>query len=97
MFTGRLDSHEVPLWHCVNKCLFTDPVLVVSAEAGQHRGAFLVLQLHDELIYEVSRSEVTQVASIIKRCMETTTPLAVRLPVKVKVGPSWGRLEDMEI
>ena len=72
-------------------------VVVICTEAGQHRGAFLVLQLHDELIYEVSSSEVTQVARIIKRCMETTTPLAVRLPVKVKVGPSWGRLEDMDI
>ncbi|XP_076467231.1 DNA polymerase theta-like [Babylonia areolata] len=67
------------------------------AEADHPRGAFLVLQLHDELIYEASGSDVQQVAAIVKRLMETTTPLSVRLPVKVKVGPSWGRLHDMEL
>jgi DNA polymerase theta len=55
------------------------------------------LQLHDELVYEVSAAHLSKVAKVIQRCMETTTTLNVRLPVKVKVGPSWGRLEEMDV
>jgi hypothetical protein len=29
--------------------------------------------------------------------METTIKLPVKMPVKIKVGPSWGKLEDYDI
>nr|KAG5691719.1 hypothetical protein BaRGS_010222 [Batillaria attramentaria] len=45
----------------------------LDADIGRPCGAFLVLQLHDELIYEVSQGEVTQVARIIQQYMENTT------------------------
>ena len=60
-------------------------------------GAYLVLQLHDELIYEVSQNDVRRVANIVKHNMEQAYKLSVKLPVKVKVGPTWGSLEDMEL
>ncbi|XP_030850352.1 DNA polymerase theta [Strongylocentrotus purpuratus] len=60
-------------------------------------GAFLVLQLHDELIYEVRREDVDQVAQLIKTEMENAMKLSVRLPVKVKFGPTWGTLEEMDL
>lgn len=58
---------------------------------------YLLLQLHDELFYEVSSDILPQVAYIIKVTMETAMTLDVRLPVKVKSGPSWGKLTEMEI
>ncbi|XP_064629325.1 DNA polymerase theta-like [Lineus longissimus] len=66
---------------------------------SQHspEGAFLVLQLHDELMYEVNQGNVDEVARIIKHCMENALDLSVRFPVKLKVGTSWGRLEDMDM
>ena len=57
-------------------------------------GAFPVLQLHDELIYEVSERELTAAAQLIRYHMEHAMKLRVRLPVKLKAGPSWGKLED---
>ncbi|XP_038044107.1 DNA polymerase theta-like [Patiria miniata] len=60
-------------------------------------GAFLVLQLHDELIYEVHREDVIQVAQLVKAEMESALVLSVRLPVKVKVGPTWGSMEDLDL
>ncbi|XP_021338869.1 DNA polymerase theta-like isoform X1 [Mizuhopecten yessoensis] len=60
-------------------------------------GGYLVLQLHDELIYEVSCADVTEAAKIIKHEMEHAMTMSVLMPVKVKVGPSWGKLEDIEI
>ncbi|XP_051955801.1 DNA polymerase theta-like [Xyrauchen texanus] len=61
------------------------------------RGGFFILQLHDELIYEVAEEDVIQVAQIVKREMECVVKLYVKLHVKVKVGPSWGNLQDLDI
>lgn len=53
-------------------------------------GAFLIIQLHDELIYEVNSNNIQQVAKIVKEGMENAMKLVVPLPVRIKVGPSWG-------
>ena len=58
------------------------------------RGAYLVLQLHDELLYEVCSEDLPHVAEIVQQHMENALQLSVRFPVKMKAGTSWGRLED---
>ncbi|XP_061844724.1 DNA polymerase theta [Colius striatus] len=60
-------------------------------------GAFFILQLHDELLYEVAEDDVIQVAQIVKHEMENAIKLSVKLNVKVKIGPSWGELQDLEL
>ncbi|XP_015196626.2 DNA polymerase theta isoform X1 [Lepisosteus oculatus] len=60
-------------------------------------GGFFVLQLHDELFYEVVEDDIIQVAQIVKKEMESAVKLYVKLRVKVKVGPSWGNLQDLDI
>ncbi|XP_032671376.1 DNA polymerase theta isoform X2 [Odontomachus brunneus] len=57
-------------------------------------GGYLVLQLHDELLYEVNLADLKEVAVIIKESMEDVCQLTVPLPVKVRVGPAWGDLTD---
>ncbi|XP_064000012.1 DNA polymerase theta [Pogoniulus pusillus] len=59
-------------------------------------GGFFILQLHDELLYEVAENDVIQVAQIVKHEMENAIKLSVKLNVKVKIGPSWGDLQDLE-
>ncbi|XP_062391805.1 DNA polymerase theta [Sardina pilchardus] len=61
------------------------------------RGAYFILQLHDELIYEVAEEDLIQVAQIMKKEMESAVKLYVKLCVKVKVGSSWGNLQDLDI
>ncbi|XP_063812911.1 DNA polymerase theta isoform X2 [Pseudophryne corroboree] len=61
------------------------------------RGAFFILQLHDELLYESAEDDMIQVAQIIKREMENSVTLSVTLKVKVKFGPSWGELQDFDL
>ncbi|XP_067440675.1 DNA polymerase theta [Thunnus thynnus] len=76
-----------------------------TRSAGHHhragkshlRGAYFVLQLHDELIYETAEEDLIQVAQIVKREMESAVKLYVKLKAKVKVGPSWGNLQDLDI
>uniref|UniRef100_A0A8B9IYN2 DNA-directed DNA polymerase n=1 Tax=Amazona collaria TaxID=241587 RepID=A0A8B9IYN2_9PSIT len=60
-------------------------------------GAFFILQLHDELLYEVAEDDIIQVAQIVKHEMENAIKLSVKLSVKVKIGPSWGDLQDLEL
>lgn len=38
-----------------------------------------------------------KVAQIIKKEMESAVKLYVKLCAKVKVGPSWGNLQDLDI
>jgi len=67
-----------------------DPIVTPS-------GGYFVLQLHDELIYEVNEVDVSVVAGIIKHCMESATRLTVKLPVKLKAGPAWGTMTDLHL
>ncbi|XP_044856994.1 DNA polymerase theta [Mauremys mutica] len=60
-------------------------------------GGFFILQLHDELLYEVAEDSVIQVAQIVKFEMENAIKLSVKLNVKVKIGPSWGDLQELEL
>ena len=61
------------------------------------RGGYFVLQLHDELIYEVASSDLKQVAEIVQQEMETAVKLSILLPVKLKVGSSWGSMSSFEL
>ncbi|KAI4579165.1 hypothetical protein MJG53_001038 [Ovis ammon polii x Ovis aries] len=61
------------------------------------RGGFFILQLHDELLYEVAEEDVVQVAQIVKNEMESAIKLSVKLRVKVKIGASWGELKDFDV
>ena len=59
------------------------------------RGAFLVLQIHDELLYEVNKKDVDAVVRIIRDGMENAYKLLVKSPVKIHTGDSWGHLTDV--
>ncbi|XP_048459045.1 DNA polymerase theta [Rhincodon typus] len=62
-----------------------------------NRGGFFILQLHDELLYEVAENDMIQIAQILKSEMENAMKLLVKLCVKVKIGPSWGNLQDLDL
>ncbi|HHY22281.1 MAG TPA: DNA polymerase I [Bacilli bacterium] len=49
----------------------------------------LLLQVHDELIFEVPQSEVEQMSSLITNVMERAITLIVPLKVDLSVGKTW--------
>ena len=63
--------------------------------ARRERGALarMVLQVHDELIFELPRAEVDEVREVAYRLMPTLD-LAVPLDIEMKVGANWGELES---
>jgi len=52
----------------------------------------LVLQVHDELVYEVRKDLLPAVCKIVRECMEGAVTLRVPLQVKLSTGPAWGKL-----
>lgn len=53
----------------------------------------MVLQVHDELVFEVPPDELSEVAGLVKELMETAYPLSVPLVADVKVGKNWAEME----
>lgn len=52
----------------------------------------LILQVHDELVVEVKKSELEQVKKLILEAMELNQPLKVPLLVDINTGESWKEL-----
>lgn len=57
-------------------------------KAGELK-ADLLLQIHDELLFELDAAEVERAAPIIKETMEHVMELRVPLKVDIKVGENW--------
>lgn len=57
--------------------------------------ALMIMQVHDELVFEVAAGDVTTEAHNIQRVMENTYKLTVPLNVNLSVGTNWGDLEPI--
>jgi DNA polymerase-1 len=53
----------------------------------------MILQVHDELIFEGPRSELDAVRELCLRVMPKSLDLVVPLKVDIKTGKNWGELE----
>jgi DNA polymerase-1 len=49
----------------------------------------MILQVHDELVFEVKIDHVEKAKTIIRDCMENTVKLSVPLIVDIGVGNNW--------
>ena len=56
-------------------------------------GVRLILQVHDELVFESPDEEVERIIPITKDLMENTFKLSVPVTVEVKIGQNWGKME----
>lgn len=54
----------------------------------------LVLQVHDELVLEVKKSELEQVCAIVKEAMELSQPLDVPLEIDFQISKTWMESEE---
>jgi DNA polymerase-1 len=55
--------------------------------------AQMLLQVHDELVFEVPEEEIDALKSLVREHMEKAHPLAVPLLVELGVGANWRDLE----
>jgi len=56
----------------------------------------LVLQVHDELVFEYPRGEEKRLAALVREEMENAIKLKVPLQVSLKTGESWADMEGID-
>lgn len=49
----------------------------------------MIMQVHDELVFEVPKDELETVKELVKSAMELNQPLKVPLELDVQYGPTW--------
>ena len=62
---------------------------VNKALKENHINGKIVLQIHDELLLEVSKEDKQQAKEILKQCMENAMKLSVPLEVEISEGEDW--------
>jgi len=56
----------------------------------------MVLQVHDELLFEVMQDKILEFSEKIKKTMENVAKLEVPLKIDLEAGESWGELEKID-
>lgn len=64
-------------------------------EAKLDKSVFLLLQIHDELLFEIKKEAVDQAIPLLKKAMEHAAKLSVPLLVNASVGENWGDLHNL--
>ena len=59
--------------------------------------AKMILQVHDELVFEVKDSHLESLVKEFKEIMETVYKLKVPIEAEAKFGKNWGDLKKLEI
>jgi len=77
----------------IKKAMITTSKAITSMSLN----ATLILQIHDELLFEVEERSVKAFIPLIKDIMENIMPLNVPLVVDIKVGDSLGQLRDFRV
>ena len=57
----------------------------------------MLLQVHDELLFEVPRSELDQFAEKVPRIMTRAYELETGIEVEMKVGPNWADMKKLAV
>jgi DNA polymerase-1 len=65
---------------------------VVEALKKESLKSNLLLQVHDELVFEVPEDEVDKLSVLVKREMENAYKLSIPIRVSLEVGKSWGEM-----
>jgi len=55
----------------------------------------LILQVHDELLFECDPKFIKEIAKMVKDKMENALKLSVPVVVDLKVGPNWGEMAKL--
>jgi DNA polymerase I len=55
----------------------------------------MILQVHDELVFETPEEELELMAGLVKEVMEGALSLVVPLTVELKAGKNWGQMAPL--
>lgn len=72
-------------------------IKVYKELSNRNLEAKILLQVHDDLILELPRTELEEVAMILKKNMENAVSLKVPLEVSIKAGDNWYDLQPLTL
>ncbi|MCK5450957.1 MAG: DNA polymerase I, partial [Candidatus Omnitrophica bacterium] len=55
----------------------------------------MIIQVHDELVFDVPKSEVSKIVKQVREIMENVVALKVPLKVDIEVGRNWLEMEPV--
>ncbi|HSX58244.1 MAG TPA: DNA polymerase I [Candidatus Saccharimonadales bacterium] len=68
-------------------------MIKLNNQLNKNHQTKMILQVHDELVFEVPDSEVESIQPVIKDLMEKTFKLSVPVTVEMKIGQNWGQMK----
>ncbi|HMD01933.1 MAG TPA: DNA polymerase I [Candidatus Baltobacteraceae bacterium] len=72
-------------------------VRVDAALGAAGLDAQLLLQIHDELIFEIDATQVAEIGALVKGELEGAFPLSVPIAVDLKTGRTWYDVEPLDL
>ena len=69
----------------------------VHVRLRDERYATAVLQVHDELVFEVARDRVSELADLVREEMSGAYPLEVPLTVDIRTGENWDEMRPLAL
>lgn len=104
-YIPEIESGNVQIAHAAERTAINMPIQGLAADIMKlsmlraeevvrkyGEGAKMVLQVHDELIFEVKESLAEAFAKEVKQAMEEAYPLRVPLIAEVLIGKNWGEI-----
>lgn len=88
---------ELSAHSCQSSDKKTNNLKADSERSERSESCRLILQVHDELLFECEADCVEEVAQIIKDRMEKALELSVPVVVDFKTGPNWGEMTPLKI
>jgi DNA polymerase I len=65
-------------------------MICIDSWLFQHKSsARMIMQVHDELVFEVPEAEIELISREVRRCMEQVIALSVPLVVDIGIGDNW--------
>jgi DNA polymerase-1 len=64
---------------------------MARALANENLNAKMLLQVHDELVFEVPEEELEKTRTVVKAVMEGVADVGVPLEAETGAGPSWAK------
>jgi DNA polymerase-1 len=63
----------------------------------RHMQSKMILQVHDELVFEAWQDELEILVPLVREVMENCFPLVVPLVVDIKDGKRWSELQPVKV
>lgn len=103
-FLNEMNSHNLNVRQGEERVAINTPVQGTAADViklaminiynelmRQRLKTKMLLQIHDELVFEVENSEIETIKSIVLKMMSNAAQLKVPLKIDIGTGPSWGQ------